>query len=58
MALLSAAAYAAGILGFAATGQAIDRWGTPTALLAGAALPLIATLLLIPIREKRHQEAT
>ena len=55
--LLSAAAYAAGIFGFAATGQAIDLWGPRAALLAGAALPLIATLLLIPIREPRRQEA-
>jgi MFS family permease len=58
LSLLSAAAYAAGILGFAVTGQATDCWGTTTTLLAGAALPLIATLLLIPVRETQCREVT
>jgi MFS family permease len=57
LSLLSAAAYGAGIFGFAATGQAIDLWGMTATFLAGAALPLVATLLLIPIRQKRGQQA-
>ena len=56
MSLLTSATWVAGIIGFAATGSAIQHLGISTTLLAGASLPLMAILLLIPIRQPGRTE--
>jgi MFS family permease len=47
----SATTWAGGIIGYAATGEAVQQLGTMTTLILGALLPLCALLLLIPVRE-------
>jgi hypothetical protein len=58
MSLLGAVAWSSGIFGFAATGQAIQRLGLTTSLVVTSSLPVIASLLLIPIREANQEEIT
>jgi MFS family permease len=45
------------IIGFAGTGQAVQHLGLTPTLVGGAALPLIALLLLVPLRQTRMQAA-
>jgi len=45
------------IVGFAGTGQAVQHLGLAPTLVGGAALPLIALLLLVPLRQARAQAA-
>jgi MFS family permease len=47
-----------GILGYGATGYTIQTFGAPVALYLVAALPLLAALLLIPIRSRQTRLAT
>ena len=56
MSLFGAMTWVAGILGFAVTGQAVQRLGLTTTLVVTASLPVIASLLLIPIREEKQEE--
>jgi len=58
MSFFNATGWLAGMLGFAATGQAIQLLGMSRALIVTAALPLIAIALLVPIRQRVHEEAT
>ena len=57
LSLFGATTYVGGIIGYAVTGQAIEHLGTTATFLGGAFLPLIAILLLIPIREARREKA-
>jgi len=56
MSLFQAAVWASGIIGFAGTGHAVESLGTTSAFIIGAFLPVIAVILLIPIREARDRE--
>jgi MFS family permease len=56
MSLFQAAAWASGIIGFAGTGHAVERLGITSALVTAAFLPVIALVLLVPIRETRGRE--
>jgi MFS family permease len=48
----------AGIIGSTGTGHSLQQLGETTTFILGAFLPLLATLLLIPIREARREEAS
>ena len=48
--LFSATAWVGGIIGYAGTGYAIQHLGLTSTFVIGAFLPLIAIVLLIPIR--------
>jgi MFS family permease len=55
--LFSATTWIAGIIGYAGTGYAIQRLGLTSAFVIGAFLPLIAIILLIPIRVPRRERS-
>jgi MFS family permease len=57
MSLFTTTTWVGGIVGFAVTGRAIQSFGASATFIAGAFLPLMAILLVIPIREARHAEA-
>jgi MFS family permease len=57
MALFGASAWVGGIIGSTGAGQAIQQFGTTTTFILGAFLPLLAILLLLPIREARREDA-
>jgi MFS family permease len=50
LSLLNTGGFLAGIIGFAGTGYVIQGVGLPTTFMLGATLPLIAIILLIPMR--------
>jgi MFS family permease len=54
--LFTATTWIGGIVGYAVTGHAVQGLGMVTTLLIGAFLALIATALLIPIREVAKKE--
>jgi MFS family permease len=56
LSLFNATTWVGGVLGFAGTGYAIQRLGLTATVLLGAALPLLAIALLIPVRETVHKE--
>jgi MFS family permease len=56
MALFGATGWVGGILGFAVTGQAVQILGMKTTFILGAFLPVLAILLLIPVRPTRQQD--
>jgi len=51
MSLFTATTWVGGIIGFAGTGYAVQRLGMTSTFVMGAFLPLIAIVLLIPIRQ-------
>jgi MFS family permease len=55
MSLFLATPWVGGIIGYAATGRAVESLGMTVTLVLGACLPPIAILLLIPIREARRK---
>jgi MFS family permease len=57
LSLFTATNWIGGIVGYAITGRAIQSFGASVTFIAGACLPLLAILLLIPIREARRKEA-
>ncbi len=56
MSLFSATLWAGGIIGYAGTGYAIQNLGMASTFVIGAFLPLIAIILLIPIRQAERKE--
>ena len=56
MSLFTTTAWIAGIIGFAGTGYAVQHLGVLSTLSAGAFLPLIGIILLIPIRQASREE--
>jgi MFS family permease len=56
MSLFGATGWVGGILGFAVAGQAVQSLGMKTTLILGAFLPVLAILLLIPIRPTQRQD--
>lgn len=56
MSLFTATTWIGGIIGFAATGYAVQNLGTTFTFVVGAFLPLIAIILLIPIRQAGREE--
>jgi len=56
MSLFTATTGIGGIIGFAATGYAVQNLGTTFTFMVGAFLPLIAIVLLIPIRQAGREE--
>lgn len=54
--LFSAATWIGGIIGFAGTGYAIQHLGLYSTFIIGAILPLIATVMLIPIRQTEREK--
>lgn len=50
LSLLNTGGFLAGIIGFSGTGYVIQGLGLPTTFMLGATLPLIAIVLLLPIR--------
>jgi MFS family permease len=57
MSLFTTTNWIAGIIGFAGTGYAVQCFGILPTLSAGALLPLIAIILLIPIRQTNRENA-
>jgi predicted MFS family arabinose efflux permease len=57
MSLFGATTWVGGIIGSAGAGQALQHFGATVTFMAGAFLPLLAFLLLIPIREAPREEA-
>jgi MFS family permease len=55
--IFSSTGWVGAIVGFAGTGQAVQHLGLTATLVGGAALPLIALLLLVPLRQARAQTA-
>jgi MFS family permease len=58
MSLFTATTWVGGIIGFAGTGYAIQRLGTTSTFMMGPFLPLIAIVLLIPIRRAERGEGS
>ena len=56
LSLFNATGWVAGIVGFAGIGHAFQHLGATTTLIATASLPLVALLLLIPIREAERKK--
>jgi MFS family permease len=56
--LFSATPWIGGVIGFAVTGYAVQNLGMPTTFTLAALLPLTAIVLLIPIRQTRHEEGS
>jgi len=56
--LFSATAWVGGIIGFAGTGHAVQTLGMISTFIVGAFLPLIAIVLLIPIRQAGREEGS
>jgi MFS family permease len=56
LSLFTTTTWMGGIVGFAVTGQAIQSFGASATFIVCAFLPLVAILLLIPIREVRREE--
>jgi DHA1 family bicyclomycin/chloramphenicol resistance-like MFS transporter len=50
LSLINTGGFLAGIIGFAGTGYVIEGLGLPVTFMLGATLPLIAIVLLLPIR--------
>ena len=50
LSLLNTGGFLAGIIGFSGTGYVIQSMGLPTTFMLGATLPLIAIILLLPMR--------
>ena len=57
LSLFSTTTWVGGIFGYTAAGQAIQRLGTTSTFVLGAFLPLLALLLLMPVREAKREEA-
>jgi MFS family permease len=57
LSLFGATSWVGGIIGYASTGHAIQQFGTSTTFILGASLPLLAVLLLRPIRKARREKA-
>jgi MFS family permease len=55
--IFSSTGWVGAIVGFAGTGQAVQHLGLTTTLIGGAVLPLVALLLLVPLRQARVQAA-
>jgi MFS family permease len=55
MSLFTAMTWVGGIIGFAGTGYAVQNLGMTSTFVMGAFLPLIAIVLLIPIRQGRRE---
>lgn len=58
IALYSGATWIAGVVGFASTGLAIQRFGMLATFLAGACLPALAIVLVASIRKPRSEAST
>jgi MFS family permease len=58
LSLLSATSFIGGIIGFASTGYAVQHLGITPTFVIGAFLPMIALILLIPIRQPKRKEGT
>jgi MFS family permease len=56
--LFSATTWIGGIIGFAGTGYAVQHLGMAPTFIVGAFLPLIAIILLIPIRQAERGEGS
>ena len=56
MSLFQAASSAAGIIGFSCAGYAFQNLGMTSSIIIFAFLPLLAIILLIPIREAKRKE--
>ena len=54
--LYSSSQFIAGTIGFAFTGYAIQYFGVKMVLITGGILPLIGTILLIPIKQKEKEK--
>ena len=57
LSLFSATTWAGGIIGYAGTGEAVQHLGPTTTLIIGAFLPLLALLLLLPVRDAERGDA-
>jgi MFS family permease len=57
MSLFGATPFVAGVIGSATAGEAAELWGLTATFILGAFLPLLAIILLIPIRSSRPAEA-
>jgi MFS family permease len=57
MSLFTTMLPAAGVIGFTATGQAVQSFGMTSTFTTSAFLPLAAILLLIPIRAAQSEES-
>ncbi len=55
MSLFTATAWVGGVIGFAGTGYAVQNLGMTSTFVIGAFLPLIAIILLIPIRRAERR---
>jgi predicted MFS family arabinose efflux permease len=55
MSLFSVTIWIGGVIGFAVTGYAVKILGMPTTFILAALLPLTAIILLIPVRQTRHE---
>ena len=51
MSLFTATTWVGGIVGFAGTGYAVQHLGKTSTFVMGAFMPLLAIVLLIPIRQ-------
>jgi MFS family permease len=51
LSLFSTTTWVGGIVGYSSAGQSIQRFGTTATFVLGAFLPVLALLLLIPVRE-------
>jgi MFS family permease len=58
MSLFTATTWVGGIIGFAGTGHAVQRLGMTSPVVMGAFLPLIAIVLLIPIRQSVREKGS
>jgi MFS family permease len=58
MSLFTATAWVGGIIGFAGTGYAVQNLGMTSTFVIGAFVPLIAIILLIPIRRAERGEGS
>ena len=56
MSLFTATSWIGGIIGFAGTGYAVQTLGMTSTFVIGAVLPLIAIVLLIPIRQVKLEK--
>jgi len=58
MSLFRAASWGGGIIGFACAGYLIQRLGMTSTFVIGAFLPVVAVILLAPLRERRQEVNT